>query len=141
MTGDPFDLQRFVAAQAPVIDRVFGELRRGRKESHWMWFVFPQIAGLGHSAISRRFAIGSLDEVKAYLRHPVLGQRLLTLTGLVLEQAGSAHDIFGNPDDMKFRSSMTLFAAAGGGAVFQRALDRFFDGSPDPQTIERLRRG
>ena len=134
MSEDPYDLERFVLAQAPVIDRVVAELSRGRKQSHWMWFVFPQIAGLGSSAMSQRFAIGSLREARAYLAHPILGRRLRDLTGLATSQPGSANDIFGSPDDAKFRSSMTLFAAADGGVVFQRALDRFFDGSGDPVT-------
>ena len=136
MSGDIFDLQRFIDAQAPVIDRVQAELRRGRKESHWMWFIFPQIAGLGSSTMSQRYAIASLDEARAYLDHPVLGPRLRVCTELVLSHEGrSAHAIFGRPDDMKFRSCLTLFAKASGDALFSRGLDMFFDGKRDPATL------
>ena len=139
--NDPYDLARFVTAQAPVIDRVMDELRSGRKRSHWMWFVFPQIEGLGHSAMARHYAIGSLTEARAYLEHPVLGPRLIEATGIVNKlDAGSAIAVFGPPDDMKFRSSMTLFAeAATDAAPFRGALDRYFDGQPDPATLDRLR--
>jgi len=137
---DPHDLQRFVDAQATVIDRVRAELARGRKRSHWMWFIFPQIAGLGFSAMAQRYAIGSLDEARAYLNHPVLGPRLEDCTRLVLAADGStASDIFGWPDDMKFRSSMTLFAqAAPDRPVFAEALRKYFDDEPDPETLKRL---
>ena len=136
MTGhDPHDLQRFVAAQAPVIDAVRNELRRGRKASHWMWFVFPQIAGLGMSAMSQRFAIQSLDEARAYLAHPVLGPRLAECVRLALAVEGkSAHDIFGSPDDMKFHSCLTLYAAAATDDVFRRALEKYFGGRQDAAT-------
>src|SRR5574338_913021 len=108
-TDDPFDLQRFVDAQAPVYDRVRAELRRGRKQSHWMWFIFPQIASLGHSPMAQRYAISSLEEVKAYLEHPVLGARLRECTRLILAVEGrSARGILGPPDDMKLRSCLTL---------------------------------
>ncbi len=108
--GEPFDLQRFVEAQAPVFERVCAELEAGRKESHWMWFVFPQIEGLGRSPTAQRFAISGRDEAEAYLRHAVLGPRLRRCTELVNGVEGrSAHQIFGAPDDMKFHSSMTLF--------------------------------
>src|SRR6202046_3699066 len=122
--ADPYDLQRFVDAQAPVIEQVRDELARGHKRSHWMWFVFPQIAGLGFSAMAQKYAIASLDEAQAYLRHPVLGPRLEGCTRLVLAVDGrSAHDIFGSPDDMKFRSSMTLFSqAAPDGSIFAEDL-------------------
>jgi uncharacterized protein (DUF1810 family) len=141
MADNPFDLNRFVDAQASVIDVVLAELRRGRKQSHWMWFVFPQIAGLGSSAMSQRYAIGSIEEARAYLAHPVLGDRLRECVELVLEvEDRSAHQIFGSPDDMKFRSSLTLFAEALGEEVFLRALDRFFEGSPDPATLKILNR-
>jgi uncharacterized protein (DUF1810 family) len=141
MADDPFNLNRFVEAQAPVITVAQAELRRGKKQSHWMWFVFPQIAGLGFSAISQRYAIGSIDEARAYLAHPVLGDRLRECVELVLEVAGrSAHEIFGSPDDMKFRSSLTLFAEASGEEVFLRALEDCFDGSPDPATLKILDR-
>ncbi len=136
---DPFDLDRFVAAQEPVIDRVRDELRRGRKTSHWMWFVFPQIAGLGASLMSQRYAIASLDEARAYLDHPVLGPRLVECLGLAMAAEGrSAHAIFGSPDDMKLRSSLTLFRQAGGGELFQVALERFFNGHADQATLDRL---
>ncbi|MDR3511740.1 MAG: DUF1810 domain-containing protein [Caulobacteraceae bacterium] len=138
--SDPHDLQRFVAAQAPVFERVLDELRRGRKASHWMWFVFPQIQGLGRSPTARRYAIASLEEARAYLEHPVLGPRLRQCAGLVnAVQGASIHDILGDPDDLKFHSCMTLFArAAPGERVFQDALDRYFAGEPDRVTLERL---
>jgi uncharacterized protein (DUF1810 family) len=137
---DPFDLQRFVEAQAPVYERVRSELRAGRKQSHWMWFVFPQIAGLGSSAMARRFAIASREEAAAYLAHPVLGPRLLECTRQVhLVEGRSIAQIFGSPDDIKFRSSMTLFArVAPEIPVFAEALEKFFQGKPDSLTLERL---
>ena len=140
---DPHDLQRFVDAQRPVYDRVASELGAGRKRSHWMWFVFPQIAGLGSSAMARRYALADLTEARAYLAHPVLGPRLVACTTLVLAVDGrSAHQIFGSPDDLKFRSSMTLFGrAAGPRSVFQRALDTYFAGASDPMTLARLDAG
>jgi uncharacterized protein (DUF1810 family) len=139
--SDPHDLQRFRAAQDPIFAAVTAELRAGDKRSHWMWFVFPQIAGLGFSATSRRYALRSLAEARAYLADPVLGARLRDCTRLVLDVRGrSAHQIFGAPDDAKFRSSMTLFAeAAPDETVFAEVLRRFFDGAPDPATLERLR--
>jgi uncharacterized protein (DUF1810 family) len=137
---DPYDLQRFVDAQDPVLDRVRAELGRGRKMSHWMWFVFPQLAGLGSSPTAREYAISSLDEARAYLGHPVLGPRLVECAELVAAIEGrSAAQVFGYPDDVKLRSSMTLFAhAAPDTPVFAEVLDRFFDGEPDPGTLERL---
>jgi uncharacterized protein (DUF1810 family) len=140
--NDPHDLQRFVDAQAPVFERVRSELRAGRKTSHWMWFVFPQVEGLGSSELARRFAISSREEAEAYLAHPVLGPRLLECTRLVnLVERRPIEQIFGSSDDMKFRSSMTLFAhVAPGNGVFQEALQKFFGGQPDPATLERLRR-
>jgi uncharacterized protein (DUF1810 family) len=137
---DPFDLQRFVAAQAPVYERVCAELRDGRKRSHWMWFVFPQIRGLGSSAMAQRYAIASLSEAAAYLDHPVLGPRLHACTRLVNAVDGrSAHEIFGSPDDMKFHSSMTLFLRAGSADdPFRAALDKYFAGALDRATLERL---
>ena len=137
---DPHHLQRFVEAQAPVIDRVRAELAQGRKRSHWMWFVFPQIAGLGFSAMAQRYAIGSLNEAQAYLAHPVLGPRLEECTQLVLKvEDRAASDIFGWPDDMKFRSSMTLFTqAAPHNPVFAEALSKYFDGEADAETLGRL---
>ena len=137
---DPFDLQRFVAAQDPVLDRVDAELRAGRKASHWMWFVFPQIAGLGGSPMAVRYAIESLPEAEAYLAHPVLGRRLRASTALVNAVEGrSALDIFGRPDDLKFRSCVTLFSRASrGDDVFRAALERYFAGEPDPATLRLL---
>jgi uncharacterized protein (DUF1810 family) len=138
--ADPFDLQRFVEAQAPVYDQVCRELKAGRKQSHWMWFIFPQIAGLGQSPMSIRFAIASLDEAKAYLAHPILGARLRECAGLTLDVEGrSARDIFGSIDEMKFRSSLTLFArAASDEDVFRSCIDKYFAGSPDPATLARI---
>ncbi|KQT50978.1 calpastatin [Aureimonas sp. Leaf454] len=137
------DLERFVSAQAPVFDAVRRELSAGQKTSHWMWFVFPQIAGLGSSPTARFYALSSLADAKAYLAHPLLGARLAEATGLVLALSeGTAHEIFGSPDDLKFRSSMTLFAAADpADPLFRRALDRFFRGEPDERTLSLLGRG
>jgi uncharacterized protein (DUF1810 family) len=138
--GDPFELQRFVDAQDRVIDEVRRELKQGRKTSHWMWFVFPQIAGLGHSPTAQRYAIASLAEARAYLDHPVLGGRLRECAGLVNAVKGrSAHDIFGSPDDLKFHACMTLFDAASGGAgPFAAALDRYFAGKRQTASLDRL---
>jgi len=135
-----YDLQRFVDAQAPVYEQVSTELRSGRKRTHWMWFVFPQIAGLGKSAMAQRFAISSLDEARAYVNHPVLGPRLRECTRWVNETEGRSIDqIFGDPDDVKFRSSMTLFAhATPDNAEFLQALSKYFGGEFDPLTLERL---
>ena len=137
---DPFELARFVRAQAPVYDDVVGELRAARKRTHWMWFVFPQLAGLGFSAMAQQYAIASLEEARAYLAHPLLGPRLRECSALVLAAPEpDAHGIFGSPDDLKFRSCMTLFAgAAPQEAVFRACLDRFFGGEPDPRTIALL---
>jgi len=137
---DPYALQRFVEAQDPVYRQVLAELRAGDKLSHWMWFVFPQIAGLGHSPMARRYAISSMLEAVSYLRHPVLGTRLRECTQLVLAVEGrSATDIFGTPDDLKFRSSMTLFAhATPDNALFCRAIDQYFSGTFDQATCDRL---
>jgi uncharacterized protein (DUF1810 family) len=137
---DPFNLERFIDAQAPVYERVRRELEAGRKESHWMWFIFPQIAGLGQSAMSVRFAIPSLAEASAYLAHPILGPRLRECARLVLEVEGTtAADIFGPLDAMKFRSSMTLFAKAGPEkTLFSECLEKFFGGQSDPVTLEKL---
>jgi uncharacterized protein (DUF1810 family) len=136
------DLSRFVEAPAGIYDGVLAELRRGRKTSHWMWFVFPQIAGLGQSWISRQYAIASLEEAREYLAHPILGPRLLEGTSAVLAApASSAEAIFGGVDAMKLRSSMTLFLrAAPGEIVFRALLDRFWGGVPDPLTDEILGR-
>ena len=138
--SDPYDLQRFIEAQDPVFDRVCAELRQGLKASHWMWFVFPQLAGLGRSPMAERYAISSLPEARAYLAHPVLGPRLRRCAALVnAVQGRSIRDILGAPDDLKFRSCMTLFAhAAEDGVVFRAALDRSFAGEEDPATLARL---
>ncbi len=137
---DPYDLQRFVAAQAPVFDQVSGELLAGHKQTHWMWFIFPQIAGLGRSDTARRFAISSRGEAAAYLQHPLLGLRLRDCTRLVNRISGrSIGEIFGYPDDLKFHSSMTLFArVASDDEVFEEALRKYFAGKGDPATLERL---
>lgn len=136
---DPFDLNRFIQAQNPVYPAVIGELSRGRKQSHWMWFIFPQVAGLGLSAMSQRYAIGSRAEACAYLAHPVLGARLVECTGLVLAVQGrSINAILGAPDDAKFRSSMTLFGAASGEPIFDQAIARYFAGERDQATLEIL---
>jgi uncharacterized protein (DUF1810 family) len=142
LPSDSHDLQRFVDAQSGVYDRALAELRAGRKESHWMWFVFPQIAGLGRSATSERFAIRTLAEAAAYLQHPVLGPRLMECAEAMLSvPRRSAHEILGSPDDLKLQSSATLFSRiAPDGSVFHRLLDRFFDGVPDERTLELLAR-
>lgn len=139
---DAHDLRRFVGAQEPVYADVTAELRAGRKRSHWMWFIFPQISGLGRSGTARFYAISSLEEARAYLDHSVLGPRLRQCTELALAIVGrSAHDVFGSPDDLKFRSSMTLFAEVGtDGEPFGPALEKFFGGEPDPLTLDILRR-
>ncbi len=138
--SDPFDLQRFVDAQARVYEQVLDELRAGRKRSHWIWFVFPQIAGLGSSATAARYAIDSLEEARAYLRHELLGPRLHECTRLVNAiQGRSIGEIFGSPDDMKVRSSMTLFVhATDDNSDFVELLARYYDGEEDPLTLERL---
>lgn len=139
-TQNNYDLQRFVDAQEPVLERVCAELRAGRKQSHWMWFIFPQIQGLGRSSMAARFAISSLAEAKAYYEHKILGQRLRVCTRLVNSVQGrSANEIFGFPDDLKFHSSMSLFAAATSDEpAFPQALRKYFGGKVDPATIERL---
>ena len=138
--NDPYDLQRFVDAQDPVIEQVKDELRSGRKRTHWMWFVFPQFAGLGRSEMAQKYAISSQEEAEAYLDHPILGPRLRECTGLVNAVDGrSANDIFGSPDDLKFRSSMTLFAAvADDPTPFNMALERYYDNDRDQKTLELL---
>ena len=138
--ADPFNLQRFLDAQAPVYAQVCEELRAGRKESHWMWFVFPQIAGLGQSPTSVFYAISSLDEAKAYLAHPVLGSRLRECAKIVRDTQGkAARQIFGAVDETKFCSSMTLFSqAAPEKPLFAECLEKYFGGEPDPATLARL---
>jgi uncharacterized protein (DUF1810 family) len=134
-----FDLERFVTAQDEVYSAVLSELRDGRKRSHWMWFIFPQIVGLGRSELSQKYAIRSSDEAAAYLAHPVLGARLRECAALVLAQDKEIDAIFDSPDDRKFHSCMTLFAdVAPDEAVFQDCLDKFFDGRADPATLEKL---
>jgi uncharacterized protein (DUF1810 family) len=134
------DLERFVDAQAPVIDDVLRELQAGRKTTHWMWFVFPQLRGLGRSATAHYYGIGSADEARSYFDHPVLGARLRRCVEHALAVEGrSAHAIFGAPDDVKFHSSMTLFAAvAPEEPLFRLALEKFFAGVADPATLERI---
>ncbi len=138
--NDQYNLQRFVTAQQTVFDTVREELTAGRKRSHWMWFIFPQIQGLGHSEMASRYAISSLDEAKSYLAHPLLGTRLLECSRLVEAVDGrSIEDIFGYPDYMKFQSSMTLFAnAANGNQVFNDCLKKYFEGEPDLATLGKL---
>jgi uncharacterized protein (DUF1810 family) len=140
LPDDPHDLARFVDAQRDVHAVALAELRAGRKRTHWMWFVFPQIEGLGSSDMARRYAIRGAAEARAYLAHPVLGPRLVAGCEAVLAHENrSAHEIFGSPDDLKLRSCVTLFAhVSGPGSVFHRVLDRFFAGAPDPRTLERL---
>jgi uncharacterized protein (DUF1810 family) len=143
MSGDAYDLERFVAAQRSAFDQACAELRRGRKTGHWMWFIFPQIAGLGFSATSQRYAIQSLDEACAYLAHPVLGPRLREICGIVCGiESKTAHEIFGSPDDWKLRSSMTLFArATEDNAIFVEVLRKYFGGVEDEATSRLLRSG
>jgi uncharacterized protein (DUF1810 family) len=138
--NDPFDLQRFVNAQNPVFEQVCSELRRGRKEGHWMWFVFPQLEGLGHSWMASKFGISSRDEAEAYLKHSILGPRLKECTRLVnLVEGRSIEQIFGYPDNLKFRSSITLFSCVEpDNADFVTALQKYFGGEPDRLTVERL---
>jgi len=138
--GDPYGLERFVRAQADDYARALSELRAGRKRTHWMWYVFPQVAGLGSSAMSRRYAIGGLDEARAYLAHPVLGPRLVESAEALLAVRGrSVREMLGYPDDLKLRSSATLFARASlPGSVFERLLDALYAGEPDPATLRIL---
>ena len=136
---DPFHLQRFRKAQAPVYSRVVAELARGQKQSHWMWFRFPQLAGLGRSPMAQRFAIASREEAVAYLADAVLGPRLRECTALVNAVEGrTIREILGSPDDFKFHSSMTLFAALSPDPEFADALAKFFDGKPDQRTLDLL---
>ena len=143
--SDPYQLERFTAAQDQdgTYERAVAELRAGRKVSHWMWFVFPQIGGLGFSAISKRYAISSLGEARAYLTHPVLGPRLITAANIVAGTEGrSAEQIFGPVDALKLRSSMTLFGAADPDQpAFTKVLDKYFTGTPDEATLARLQAG
>ena len=140
LDGDPFRLQRFVASQAATYADALSELHAGRKHNHWMWYIFPQLHGLGHRAMAIRDAIQSRDEALAYLRHLVLGRRRgECIQALLALLSGTARDIFGRPDDLKRHSSLPLFAAiALPGSVFYQALDRFFDGQPDERTLRLL---
>jgi uncharacterized protein (DUF1810 family) len=138
--NDPYNLQRFAKAQEGIFDQACKELRGGQKRSHWMWFIFPQLAGLGHSSTAIKYGISSRRETEAYLNHPLLGPRLRECSQLVtLIQGRSIEQIFGNPDDLKFRSSMTLFAiATSDNQIFKEALQKYFAGELDQLTIERL---
>ncbi len=138
----PFDLQRFVEAQDPIYDQIRAELTTGAKTSHWMWFVFPQLQGLGRSAMAVKYEIASLEVARAYWRHPVLSARLKECVELVLAVKGkTAFQIFGTPDDLKFRSSMTVFCSAvPDEPLFKRALAKYYDGREDPRTVELLAR-
>lgn len=134
------NLERFITAQAPVYAQALAELRAGQKQTHWMWFVFPQMMGLGQSSASRAYGIQSLNEARSYLAHPVLGTRLRECCQAVMNVRGkSAHDIFGTPDDLKFRSSLTMFTeAAPQELMFFNLLEKYFDGEPDEATLELL---
>lgn len=138
---DPYDLSRFLEAQAPDYERALAEIRRGRKASHWMWYVFPQFRGLGRSAMAQTYAIGSVGEARAYLAHPILGPRLVECCAAVLAVSGrSAHEIFGSPDDLKLRSCATLFAAISPeGSIFRQVIDKDFGGKEDESTRRLMR--
>jgi len=135
--SDPFDLNRFLEAQKDDYQQALAEIRRGRKRSHWMWYIFPQYEGLGFSSTSRQYAIKSIAEAEAYLAHPVLGPRLIECVEALLGVEGrSAHDVFGSPDDLKLRSCATLFACVSpDGSVFHQLLDKYFQGERDPKTL------
>jgi uncharacterized protein (DUF1810 family) len=134
--ADPFNLERFVSAQAPVFEAVLSELAGGRKRSHWMWFVFPQLRGLGTSGMAQLYGIASIGEARAYLAHPLLGPRLRECCALMLQAQGSAYDILGSPDDLKFRSCVTLFAlAAPQERMFRELVDKYYGGVPDERTV------
>jgi uncharacterized protein (DUF1810 family) len=137
---DPYELNRFISAQKGVYDHVLAELRDGLKRTHWMWFIFPQIDGLGHSPTTSFYAIKSLDEARKYLSHPVLGARLVESAEAVLAVTGlSASDIFGHPDDWKLQSSMTLFTlVAEPGSAFERVLEKYYQGKRDARTLQIL---
>ena len=133
------NLDRFVEAQAPVYDRALAELKAGRKQSHWMWFVFPQIAGLGRSPMAQHYAIQNLAEARTYLAHPLLGARLRECAQAVIDvESRTANEIFGSPDDLKLRSSLTLFDLASPDDIFRAALEKYFDSEEDPLTLEKL---
>jgi len=139
-SSDPYDLERFVRAQAADYDQALAELREGHKRSHWMWYIFPQIEGLGLSPMSRQYAIKGAAEARAYLDHPVLGPRLNECATVVYGISGrTALGIFGAPDDMKLRSSATLFASVSGGGIFEQLIQKYFEGKHDEKTLEKLR--
>ena len=141
-TDDLFDLSRFVRAQQDDYEQALTEITNGQKRTHWMWYIFPQLEGLGTSSMARRYAIKDLDEARAYLQHPVLGPRLRECATAMLEHRDrSARDILGTPDDLKLRSCATLFAEASAEPVFRDVLERFYDGAPDPKTESLLKRG
>ncbi len=142
MPTDPHDLARFVAAQRDTFDTARAEVMRGRKRGHWMWYIFPQLAGLGSSAMARSYAIASLDEARAYLAHPVLGERLVEMVGALqdLPPTTTALDLLGPTDALKLRSSLTLFVLAGGPPILAAAIDRWFDGNLDEATMALLGR-
>ena len=140
-SNDQFDLNRFTSAQDKVYDRVLAELKNGRKRSHWMWYIFPQLDGLGRSTTARRYAIKSIEEAIAYLNHPVLGTRLLECANTVLAIEGkTASEIFGYPDDLKLKSSMTLFSTVADDSVFVRVLDKYFQSERDDRTLQLLKK-
>jgi uncharacterized protein (DUF1810 family) len=140
LSNDPYDLDRFVRAQAEDYDRALSELRNGKKQSHWMWYIFPQIAGLGHSPMSQRYSIRSAAEARAYLDHPVLGPRLRECAAVVNGIVGRAVlEIFGSPDDQKLRSCVTLFASVSDDAIFEQLLQKYFNREPDEDTLRLLR--
>ena len=142
MTSAEYDLERFVQAQSGDYARALGEIREGRKRSHWMWYIFPQLAGLGHSPAARHYAIRGLGEARAYLAHPLLGARLREVVAALQDLSGtSAEAVFGAVDAMKLRSSLTLFGEAGGEPLFSAALDRWFGGEADERTLALLDRG
>jgi uncharacterized protein (DUF1810 family) len=139
--SDPFDLQRFVDAQAGAWPAALAELKAGRKRTHWMWFVFPQLKGLGMSPTAQHYGVAGLEEARAYLAHPVLGPRYRAAVAALNGVEGrTAHQIFGSPDDLKLRSSLTLFAQAADDPAFREALDRYYRGEPDPATLRLLGR-
>ncbi len=139
MPDDTYELERFVRAQDGIYEQALTEITQGRKRSHWMWFIFPQFAGLAMSPTSQHFAIRSLGEARAYLAHPILGPRLQQCANALLSvESRTAHEIFGFPDDVKLRSSATLFAAASSGSVFQGQLDRYFGGAADERTLQLI---
>lgn len=139
LSSDPFDLERFVQAQAADYDRALSEMRDGEKRSHWMWYIFPQIEGLGNSPMSLRYSIKSAAEARAYLGHPLLGPRLRECAAVVHSIVGrSAHQVFGSPDALKLRSCATLFASVSDEAVFEQLLRKYFNGQPDSETLRRL---